>query len=66
MNTPQLSKEELLAKMDAAAEDAKKEFNSIKGTGHIALDVLSGWWKRWYPKAGHKRLGRILMNGGKQ
>ena len=26
-----------------------------------AVETLATWWKAWYMKAGHKRLGRALM-----
>jgi len=57
------TKEEIFAEMDAAAEEARREF--IEMTGMLdgdTLKSLAGWWKRWYLKAGHKRLAWILMN----
>lgn len=60
-------KEETLAKMDAAALDAKKEFvemkaNTDKATFEAIHGLIASWWKRWFQKAGHKRLAYILMN----
>lgn len=45
--------------MDRAAERAKAELNLLP-----LYDVLTVayWWKGWYLKAGHKRLGRILID----
>lgn len=68
MVTPQPTKAEILAKMNTAAEDAKKEFEEMDKLGELddnTLKSLAGWWERWYLKTGHKRLGRILMSGGK-
>lgn len=62
------TKEEVLAGMDAASLDAKKEFTEMGVNGELdsgTLKSLAGWWERWYKSAGHKRLARILMNGGK-
>ena len=47
------------ADMDKAAADARKEIQDKLGAWK-ARDVAA-WWKRWYMKAGHKRLGRILV-----
>jgi uncharacterized protein (DUF305 family) len=27
-----------------------------------AIKKLQEWWSKWYRKAGHKRLGRIINN----
>jgi uncharacterized protein (DUF305 family) len=27
-----------------------------------AIAKLQQWWSRWYMKAGHKRLGRLINN----
>lgn len=47
-----------MAKMDEAAEDAKKELDSLPKE---AVEALSKWWAKWYATAGHKRLGRVLV-----
>lgn len=44
-----------MAHMDEAAKTAAAQFPAT-GT---AQDVAA-WWKKWYPVAGHKRLGRVL------
>jgi len=67
--TTQKTKEEILAQMDADAENAKKEFvqmraNCDKGTFEAIHGLIAEWWKRWYLKAGHKRLAYILMGKG--
>jgi len=45
--------------MDSYAEDASKELIILGGEGTVAQ--LADWWRRWYLKAGHKRLARMLM-----
>jgi hypothetical protein len=48
----------VLAKMDAAAEEAEKELGTLD---QHAVEVLAAWWFKWYITAGHKRLGRLLV-----
>ena len=52
-------KQALLQQMDkdalAAREELERQLNDRQ-----AKDVAQ-WWKRWYMKTGHKRLGRILV-----
>ncbi|MBU1862921.1 MAG: hypothetical protein KKH94_04555 [Candidatus Omnitrophica bacterium] len=55
--------EESKKQMDEAAVQAKAELEK-----HFAIwsaKDLAGWWKRWYLKAGHKRLGRLLVGMAK-
>ena len=40
----------------AAKEELERQLNDWR-----AKDVAL-WWKRWYMKAGHKRLGRVLVD----
>lgn len=44
--------------MDAQAAEAAKELANI---GDASSVEISRWWKRWYGKTGHKRLGRLIM-----
>jgi hypothetical protein len=51
-------------KMDNAAGEAEAELKSLLSSstgpeGHITDTRLMAWWKKWYMKAGHKRLFRI-------
>ena len=48
--------------MDAAAEEAKHELNQLNLE---AIAEVAKWFKRWYMQAGHKRLGRILIQEAK-
>lgn len=67
MATPKKTKEEILAGMDEASLDARKEFTEMNTDGELddgTLKSLAGWWERWYPTAGHKRLAHILMQEG--
>jgi hypothetical protein len=56
--------EELMREMDDAAAQAKTEL-----LAHLdewrARDVAK-WWGNWYLKAGHKRLGRLLVQVAKE
>ena len=45
--------------MDAAAEEAFKELAATCEPEELAK--FAEWWKRWYVKAGHRRLGRGLV-----
>ncbi len=45
--------------MDEAAEKALEEIKANLGAWSAA-DLIQ-WWVKWYLKAGHKRLGRILV-----
>jgi hypothetical protein len=61
--TTQKSREEILAGMDAASLDARKEYIEMKNKlDPGTMYQLKSWWMRHFPKAGHKRLANILMN----
>ena len=45
--------------MNEAAEKALEEIRENRGAW--SADDLINWWAKWYLKAGHKRLGRILV-----
>ena len=49
---------------DEAAERALAELREHY-ENWTARDLTS-WWARWYLKAGHKRLGRILVSLSRQ
>jgi hypothetical protein len=51
-------KGDVLAKMDEAAEEAEKDLAALD---QKAVEALAAWWLKWYMKAGHKRLGRIMV-----
>jgi hypothetical protein len=53
----------VLAKMDAAAEEAERDLASLD---QGAVEALAVWWLKWYMKAGHKRLGRIMVKVAKK
>lgn len=53
------STEELMKEMDGAAVQAGEELN--KDYANWSARDLVVWWAKWYLKAGHKRLGRILV-----
>jgi hypothetical protein len=49
-----------LDQMDAAALRARKELEQNLRVWK-ATDLIE-WWDRWYLSAGHKRLGRTLVD----
>jgi len=46
--------------MDNAAADAQNDLTDSDIPGE-ALRVVANWWRKWVSKAGHKRLGRVLL-----
>ena len=57
-------KQSQLKQMDADALEARKDLE-LHLAEWQAKDVAA-WSKRWYMKAGHKRLGRILVDLAKK
>jgi hypothetical protein len=47
-----------LEEMDEAAKQAEEE---LKQLDQKSVEIVANWWINWYMKAGHKRLGRILV-----
>ncbi len=45
--------------MDEAAKDARKEL--VSNLESWSAKEVAGWWKNWYMRAGHRRLGRLLV-----
>lgn len=45
--------------MNHAATEAEKELDEFEDL--VAVAKLADWWKKWYLTAGHKRLGRVLL-----
>ena len=45
--------------MDNAAADAEND--AAENVPDEALQEVANWWKKWFLKAGHKRLARILL-----
>ncbi len=57
------TQKQILAGMDEAAEQAKEDFKTLpEETRHLA----AAWIKKWYLKAGYKRLGRFLVSYAKE
>ena len=44
--------------MDEAAEEAADELVNLDPE---SIKVVATWWNSWFRKAGHKRLGRLLV-----
>lgn len=53
----------VLAEMDIAAGEAEKDLASLD---QAAVETIAAWWVKWYMKAGHKRLGRIMVKLAKK
>jgi uncharacterized membrane protein YccC len=53
---------EAIQKMDAAAKEARKELDpkAINAAADPVKEVAN-WMKRWYSKAGYKRLSKALI-----
>lgn len=49
--------------MDSAAKEAEQDLENLEAE---AVKAMSDWWAKWYLKAGHKRLGRVLVAISKQ
>jgi hypothetical protein len=55
--------EEILAGMDEAAKLAKVEFEQLPDE---VKKQAAAWLRKWYGKAGYKRLGRLLVAYAKE
>lgn len=57
--------EKRIAEMDAAASAAGNELKnmilSMNESEKTTVTKIVLWWKKWYVIAGHKRLGRIIL-----
>lgn len=53
------SKDQIMKEMDDAGKEAQVEL--LKNFKNWSATDMAHWWKRWYMKAGHKRLGRSLV-----
>ena len=49
--------------MDEAAIEAQNDFVEMVDQEALEKSRIVEWWNKWYLKAGHKRLGRILVKG---
>ena len=49
--------------MDEAAADAQ---NDLVNLPEEAIVAVANWVKKWYMKAGYKRLSRVLLEAAKQ
>ncbi len=59
-----INKAEILAGMDAKADEASKDLERLCAEGQIdagdSLRNLADWWEKWYSGTGHKRLGKVI------
>ena len=51
-------KAQMMEDMDGAADEARKTLQKIDPK---AVALVRAWWQDNYMKAGHKRLGRVLL-----
>jgi hypothetical protein len=56
-------KDTVLAEMDTAAGEAEIDLATLN---QAAVQTVANWWLKWYMKAGHKRLGRIMVKIAKK
>lgn len=48
--------------MDGFADEASAELSKMMAADdEPTATAIANWWGKWYLKAGHKRLGRILL-----
>lgn len=55
-----MSADEQMEAMDAAAFLARQELEQMVKEDPAMVKKMAAWWNKWYLKAGHKRLGRVL------
>jgi hypothetical protein len=53
-----------MSEFDEAAEAAEKDLRENYDDNEIY--IMAKWWKEHYLKAGHKRLGRVLLKVAKE
>ena len=58
------SKEQIREEMDTAGAKALEDFNILIVEHEEAVLLIAEWWQKWYGRAGHRRLGRILVKEG--
>ena len=49
-------------KMDNAANDASEELDKLLEEYPDGVNAVKDWVKKWFLKAGYKRLGKILAD----
>jgi len=47
--------------MDNAATDAQNDLAEENSPSEESLIAVADWWAKWFNKAGHRRLARILL-----
>ena len=55
-----MAETEKMVEMEQSAEVARNELETLELDADT-LSKLKNWWRRHYQLAGHKRLGRILI-----
>lgn len=57
------TQEEILRGMDEAAKQAAEDFKTLP---EETKKLAAAWVRKWYLKAGYKRLGRYLVSYAKE
>lgn len=57
------TQKQILANMDEAAAQAREDFKTLPDD---VKKQAAAWIKKWYLKAGYKRLGRFLVSYAKE
>lgn len=55
-----MAESDIKKKMDDAANNASLDLEKIRVKHADGVKAVEGWVKQWVPKAGYKRLAKIL------
>lgn len=66
MANDKLTPEEKKAAMEAAAAEAKVIFDKLMKKANASAADLVAFHQTWYLRAGHKRLGKLYRDFGKE
>ena len=57
-----MENKEVIEQLDAAANEARKDLDpKTINTSSDPVKEVANWMKRWYAKAGYKRLSKVLI-----
>ena len=57
-----MENKEVIEQMEAAAGEARKDLDPRTiNTSSDPVKEVANWMKRWYAKAGYKRLSKVLI-----
>lgn len=57
------TKEQIMEEMNAAGDEARDELKQLIAHGGALFTAtdLAAWMRRWYMRAGYKRLSKIIL-----